>query len=124
MKITAIANWEERKNKTARKEVTPFNLDRPMAGKEMKVMKISILLIVGVAILLGACTQGEEIWSDVGRYQVIHYSVATNPGTDFYLRVDTQTGWTELFYREGDKIKYLDHFFSPDVEGKKDLKKS
>jgi hypothetical protein len=70
-----------------------------MAGKERKVMKkISILLIVGVAILLGACGKTtEDIWSDVGRYQVIHYTTTTNPPADFYLRLDTQTGWTEVF---------------------------
>jgi len=85
--------------------------------------KISILLIVGVAILLGACGQTEDIWSDVKRYQVIHYTTTTNPPTDFYLRLDTQTGWTEVFYRDGDKIKYMDHFVSPELEGKKALKK-
>jgi hypothetical protein len=88
--------------------------------------KISILLMVGIAILLGACDRGQEmdIWSDVGRYQVLHYTSATTPPTDYYLRVDTQTGRTELFYRDGDKIKYMDSFSSPEIEDKKDLRKS
>jgi hypothetical protein len=40
------------------------------------------------------------------------------------LRVNTETGWTELFYLDGGKIKYMDSFPSPEIEGKKDLRNS
>jgi hypothetical protein len=99
-----------------------------MAGKEVKAMqKISILLIIGIAVLFLGCQKEDHSWfrsDDVGRYQVIHYTSATTPHTEFYLRVDTQTGWTELFYRDGGKIKYMDSFFIPEIEGKKDFRKN
>jgi len=89
------------------------------------MQKISILLIVGFAILLSGCQMSDESWfhAEVGRYQVIHYTSATTPPTDHYLRVDTETGRTEIFYRDGYKIKYMDSFFSPEVEGKEDTRK-
>ena len=90
------------------------------------MQKMSIVLIIAFAILVPGCQLADESWfhDDIGRYQVIHYTSATIPPTDHYLRVDTQTGWTELFYRDGDKIKYMGSFFSPEIEGKKDLRKS
>jgi hypothetical protein len=88
--------------------------------------KVSIVLIIGFAILLLGCQMADQSWfgDDVGRYQVIHYTSATTPPADHYLRVNTETGWTELFYLDGGKIKYMDSFPSPEIEGKKDLRES
>ena len=90
------------------------------------MQKISILLIVGFAILLSGCQMSDESWfhAEVGRYQVIHYTSATTPPADYYLRVNTETGLTELFYLDNGKIKYIDSFRGPEIEGKKGLRKS
>ena len=90
------------------------------------MQKISIVLIIGLVMLFSGCQMGDQEWfgDDIGRYQVIHYTSATTPPTDHYLRVNTETGWTELFCLDGGKIKYMDSFPSPEIEGKKDLRKS
>lgn len=85
------------------------------------VKKILIFLIIWVMFLFLGCSKPEQPWfqSNVGRYQVLHYTTVTIPHTEFYLRVDTVTGRTELFTRAQDRIVYLSSFFSPEVEGKK-----
>jgi len=72
------------------------------------------------------CSNPEQSWfeANVGRYQVLHYTTTTIPHTEFYLRVDTITGRTEVFYRDGGGIVYMDSFFSPEIEGKKALTKN
>jgi hypothetical protein len=83
--------------------------------------KVLIFLFIWIMFLSLGCSKPEQSWfqSNVGRYQVFHYTTTTIPHTDFYLRVDTITGRTELFTRAQDRIIYLASFFSAEVEGKK-----
>jgi len=94
--------------------------------EETSMKKISIILVIGSVILFSGCQLGEQDWfgDDTGRYQVIHYTSATTPPVDHYLRVNTETGWTELFCLDGGKIKYIDSFPGPEIQGKKDPRKS
>ena len=83
--------------------------------------KTLVFLIIWLMFLSLGCSKPEQPWfqSNVARYQVLHYSTIIIPHTEFYLRVDTVTGKTEVFYRDGGKIIYMDSFFSPAIEGKK-----
>jgi hypothetical protein len=87
--------------------------------------KALIFPIIFIVFLLLGCSKTEQGWfqSNVGRYQVTHYTTHTIPFTDYYIRVDTVTGKTELFTRAQDRIIYLSSFYSPEVEGKKLIEK-
>jgi len=86
--------------------------------------KVLIVLTISIMFLLSGCSNPDQSWfqSNVGRYQVLHYTTTTIPHAEFYLRVDTLTGRTEVFYRESSRIVYMDSFFSTEIEGKKSLK--
>jgi hypothetical protein len=83
--------------------------------------KILILLTTCSIFLCLGCSKPDQPWfqSNVGRYQVLHYTTTTIPHTEFYLRLDTVTGKTELFHRDGGVVRYLASFYGPEVEGKK-----
>jgi len=111
--------------KSSREEVNPNNFRWPLGGKgEKRMKKVLIVLTIWIMFLSLGCSKPEQSWfqSNVGRYQVLHYTATTIPHTEFYLRVDTLTGRTEVFYRESSRIVYMDSFFSPEIEGKKALK--
>ena len=87
--------------------------------------KICLFLIVGIWVLMVGCGNGQDSWfqsDEVGRYQIVHYTSTEAPYTDFFLRLDTTTGRTELFYREGSDVKYMTSFVSPELEGKQSKK--
>jgi hypothetical protein len=96
-----------------------------LGGKgEKRMKKVLIVLTISIMFLLSGCSNPDQSWfqSNVGRYQVLHYTTTTIPHTEFYLRVDTVTGRTEVFHRDGGGIVYMTSFFSPEIEGKKALK--
>ena len=87
--------------------------------------KICLFLIVGIWMLIVGCSNGQNSWfnsDEVGRYQIVHYTTQEAPYTDFFLRLDTITGRTELFYRDGNNVKYMTSFVSPELEGKQSSK--
>jgi hypothetical protein len=87
--------------------------------------KICLFLIVGIWMFIVGCSNGQNSWfssDEVGRYQIVHYTTQEAPYTEFFLRLDTITGRTELFNQTGGSIKYMDSFFSPEIEGKQSLK--
>ena len=87
--------------------------------------KICLFLIVGILMLISGCGNGENSWfqsDEVGRYQIVHYTSIEGPYTEFFLRLDTITGKTELFYLDGSNVKYMTSFFSPELEGKQSSK--
>jgi hypothetical protein len=87
--------------------------------------KICLFLIVGIWMFIVGCSNGQNSWfssDEVGRYQIVHYTTQEAPYTEFFLRLDTITGRTELFSQTGGNMKYMDSFFSPEIEGKQSLK--
>ena len=87
--------------------------------------KICLFLMVGIWMLIVGCGNGENSWfqsDDVGRYQIVHYTSIEGPYTEFFLRLDTITGRTELFYRDGSNVKYMTSFSSPELEGQQPRK--